>query len=149
MKFKSFFIFSLILLTTIISLNFFAFRYYWYWRWRWFDKPMHFLGGLLVGLVFFQLYFYFFKRDKFEGISIWEIFMLSLLPILLIGIGWELLEFTADQIYVFHVNLKTIGLIYQGWRESVADLTFNFMGSMTAGILLMSNLLWQTKKQQR
>ncbi|MFA6254011.1 MAG: hypothetical protein WC640_01970 [Candidatus Paceibacterota bacterium] len=147
MKFKGFFIFSLCLLVLITVLDFLAFKHFWYWRWRWFDQPMHFMGGLLAGLVAIQIFLFFFHRDwrKVRGE---EIILAGVLGALLIGIIWELIEFTADKLYVARVELKTLDMLYHGWRGSLHDILFDLIGALTSAILFLISFIWQTKKQQ-
>lgn len=147
MKFKKFFIFSVFLLTLISALNILAFRNFWYWRWRWFDEPMHFLGGLLAGLVAIQIFLYW-KQRRNSSITGWDIGLISLIAALAVGSFWELLEFTADQAHIARVELKTLMMVGEGWRGSLKDLIFDLIGSMVAAILFLFSLLCPKKKAQ-
>ena len=51
-----------VILPLLGILNYLAFKNYWYWRFRWFDQPMHFLGGLALGLFGIIIYLYFFRN---------------------------------------------------------------------------------------
>lgn len=146
MKFKGFFIFSLFLLILVTVLNLLAFKNFWYWRWRWFDQPMHFIGGLLAGLVAVQIFLFFFHR-RWRDVGGGEIILASILGALLVGILWEFLEFTADKLYVARVELKTLDMVYQGWRGSLHDLLFDLIGSLTSAILFLISFIWKAKKQ--
>jgi hypothetical protein len=146
MKFRGFFIFSLFLLISVTVLNFLAFKNFWYWHWPWFDQPMHFMGGLLAGLVSVQIFLFFFHKD-WRDVGGGEIILISLAGSLLVGILWEFLEFTADKLYVARVELKTLGMLYEGWRGSLHDLLFDLIGSLTAAILFLTSFIWQIKKQ--
>jgi hypothetical protein len=140
-KYKKFFILSVVLLVAITVLDFLAFKNFWYWRWRWFDEPMHFMGGLLAGLVAIQIFLYF-KHRRTKKISGWDIALVSLLAALIIGCLWEGLEFTADKLYVMKIELKTLGMVYHGWRGSLKDILFDLIGSMVAAILFLTSFLW-------
>jgi len=144
-KFRKFFIFSLVLLAAMAALNFLAFKNFWYWRWPWFDQPMHFVGGLLVGLVAVQVFLFFGRRDHRE-IAGWDIALVSIAAALLVGATWEWFEFTADQHLVARVELKTLNMVYNGWAESLKDLVFDLSGGATAAILFFISLIWQQKK---
>ena len=146
MKFKGFFIFSLILLALVTVLDFLAFRNFWYWRWRWFDQPMHFLGGLFAGLVAIQIFLFFFHK-RWREVSGGEIILAAIIGALFIGIAWELLEFTADKLYVARVELKTLDMLYHGWRGSLHDILFDLIGAITSAILFLISFIWRTKKQ--
>lgn len=104
------------------------------------------MGGLFAGLVAIQIYLFFFhKQWKEVGGS--EIILVSITGALLVGIIWELLEFTADKFYVARVELKTLGMLYQGWRGSLHDLLFDLIGAITSAILFLISFIWQIKKQ--
>lgn len=145
MKFKKFFALSVFLLIAITVADFFAFKNFWYWRWRWFDQPMHFAGGLLAGLVAIQIFLFFYKKS-WRQINGLELAVVSILAGLLIGVLWEFLEFTADKMHVARVELRTLDMLYQGWRGSFKDLLFDIIGSLTAAILFLSSFLWRNKK---
>ena len=145
MKFKGFFIFSLFLLVLVTALNFLAFKNFWYWRWRWFDQPMHFIGGLFAGLVAIQIFLFFFHR-RWQEVNGGEIILASIIGALVIGITWEFLEFTADKLYIARVELKTLNMLYTGWRGSLHDLIFDLIGALTSAILFLISFIWSRKK---
>lgn len=144
-KFKKFFILSVGLLAAITVLNLLAFENFWYWYWPWFDKPMHFMGGLLAGLVAIQLFLYF-RRRSLREVSGLDLALVSFIAAILIGGFWELLEFTADKFYIARVELKTLNMVYVGWRGSLKDLLFDLIGSLVATILFLTSFIWQSKK---
>lgn len=146
MKFKGFFIFSLLLLVLVTVLDVLAFRNFWYWRWRWFDQPMHFMGGLLASLVAIQIYLFFFHR-RWRDVGGGEIVLTALVGALTMGVIWEFLEFTADKLYIARIELKTLDMLYHGWRGSLHDLIFDLIGALVSAILFLISFLWQSKKQ--
>lgn len=133
---------SLIIAVFIVLLDFFAFKFFWYWRLRWFDKPMHFLGGFLVALVAMQLYFFLSARP----LTGWRLIALSIVPALMVGGLWELFEFTTERFYFSEIVLKTAGMLYGGWQDTLRDLFFDLLGSLTAVSLFISNLIWIKRK---
>lgn len=106
---------------------------------------MHFLGGLLAGLVAIQIYLYFKGKDGWRRAG-GEVALVSVVAAIVVGGLWEWLEFNADKWHVVRVELKTLGMIYQGWRGSLHDLLFDLIGAVTASILFFSTFLWQNKK---
>ncbi|MFA5737039.1 MAG: DUF2238 domain-containing protein [Candidatus Paceibacterota bacterium] len=142
MKFKSFFILSLILVVGIALLDFFAFKYFWYWRLPWFDKTMHFFGGFLIALVAIQFYLYLSSKPLTGK----RLIVLSVVPALFVGCLWELFEFTAERIYFSEIALKNFGMLYGGWQDSLRDLFFDLFGSLSAVSLFISNLIWTKRK---
>ena len=95
---------------------------------------MHFLGGLLAGLVAIQLYLYFKGQDSWRRAG-GEVALISMVAAIVVGGLWEWLEFNADKWHVVQVELKTLGMVYQGWRGSLHDLLFDLIGSVVASIL--------------
>lgn len=146
-KFKKFFSLSVALLIAITILNFFAFKNFWYWRWPWFDKPMHFMGGLFAGLAAIQLFLYF-RRRHLREVNGLDLALVSLSAGIVIGGLWELLEFTADKLYIARIELKTLAMVFDGWQGSLKDLLFDLIGSVVATILFLISFIWQNKKAQ-
>lgn len=142
MKFKGFFVLSIILALIIVLLDLFAFKYFWYWRFHWFDKSMHFLAGFLIAMVALQVYFFLSKKP----LSGWRLALLSLLPTLCIGVLWEFFEFTTVRFYISEIVLKNIGMLYGGWQDTVRDLFFDLFGALTAANLFITNLIWKKRK---
>jgi len=142
-KFKGFFVLSIVLALIIVLLDFFAFKYFWYWRFYWFDKTMHFLAGFLITLTAIQLCSFFSKKP----LTGWRLIFLSLLPTLAVGIFWEFFEFTTLRFYFSEVVLKDVGMLYGGWRDALRDIFFDVFGSLTASSLFIANLLiWKKIK---
>ncbi len=82
-----------ILLTMIAILHVTALEFFLYWLYPWFDIMMHFLGGLFVGLS--ALWFFFQSGYVMINQSIWNIIIVSVSSIILIGVGWEIFEVMA------------------------------------------------------
>ncbi len=106
---------------------------------------MHFLGGLLAGLVAIQLFLYF-KRKSLREVSGLDLALVSVMAAIIIGGLWEFIEFTADKFYIARVELKTLNMVYNGWRGSLKDLLFDLIGSLVAIILFLISFIWQNKK---
>ena len=69
---------------SILLLNYLAMKFYWYSSIWYFDMPMHFLGGVWLGLAL--LWFL-----KIKEISLMLIFKM-ILGVLIIGVLWEIFE---------------------------------------------------------
>lgn len=68
----------------IAGLQFIALSEFLYWRFWWFDMVMHFLGGMLIaGIALFSAIFV--LKTK-------QLFLVWLLGLVSIGIGWEVFE---------------------------------------------------------
>ncbi len=86
-----------LLLGSITVLNFYAYKFFWYWRFWWFDIIMHTLGGLFVGLI--ALGFYFLRPNTREReIKTGVAFAVAFALISVIGVGWELFEFSTKHV---------------------------------------------------
>ena len=72
---------------------------------------MHFLGGLVSGLVAIQIYLYFFKKNR-QQVSGLDLALVAVAIAITIGGAWELLEFSADKLSIARVELKTMDMVY-------------------------------------
>ena len=68
------------------ALNFIALAFYFYWTLGWYDYMMHFLGGLTIGVLIIWFF-------KLSGERSWKLFLASFVPLMLIGVGWEIWEY--------------------------------------------------------
>ena len=100
------------LILFICVLNFMAMRFYWYTSMWWFDMPMHFLGGLWVGLVFLWLL----KPKEFNFLTILKI----IFGVLIIGLSWEIFEILVNHLAA-QDPFNTL--------DTLSDLSFDLMGA--------------------
>ena len=77
------------LIFLIFLLNYLAMKFYWYSSIWYFDMPMHFLGGLWLGLALIWFF-------KIKEIS-WKVILEIILGVLLIGVFWEAFEIIIDK----------------------------------------------------
>ncbi|MBX4189183.1 hypothetical protein KW785_01140 [Candidatus Parcubacteria bacterium] len=114
--------FTLIALLGLLHIV--ASKFYFYWDISWFDNVMHFLGGLSLG--FFLLWFWFasgvFERST-PGKR--EAFVVSLVSVMLIGIGWEFFEF----VHGLTQSTEAYSL------DTFHDLSADFLGAAVAGLI--------------
>jgi hypothetical protein len=110
------------LISLIAVLNYSAYQRHWYWKFYWFDMVMHTLGGIFIGS--FALWYYFFRKDAPPRIPRKSfVFALSLASISVIGVGWELFEFSLDTF---------ITLSRHDPVDTASDLFFDAFGSAAA-----------------
>lgn len=107
---------------------------------------MHFAGGLLAGLVAIQLFLFFFHK-QWKDVGGGQIILASIGGALMVGTIWEWLEFTADKFSIARIELKTLDMLYTGWRGSLHDLLFDLIGALTSAILFLLSFIWRIKKQ--
>jgi hypothetical protein len=118
------------LVVLIAVLNYYAYQFYWYWEFWWFDIIMHTLGGIFIAS--FSLWYYFFsKAEAIQIVSLKiRVFMVSLLSIVVVGIGWELFEFSVDTFITLsrHDSVDTASdLFFDALGGSFAVLIFSLM----------------------
>lgn len=95
----------------IIALHQIAINLYLYWIYRGVDIPMHIMGGFMAGLfVFIFLRVFKFKENRRN----------LLLGVLLVGVGWEILEL------VYRVDI--VGFWY--WLDTAKDLIDDVIGGL-------------------
>ena len=87
---------------------------------------MHFLGGLWVGLsalwfVYFSDFLKFFEYNKRN------IFLISLITTIVVGLGWEVFEFIIE-----------VDFSNGYWKDTIQDLIMDTIGAITASIILIN-----------
>ena len=104
-----------ILMILLFIFDRLASKFYWYFTVWWFDMPMHFFGGIWVGLFFLYAY-------KVKNISLRSVIEVTL-SVLVMGILWEIFEF-----YVFN----GIGRYPFDLLDTFSDIFFDLAGGLTA-----------------
>ncbi len=99
----------------VFLVNFFAFKFYWYSLIWYLDIIMHFLGGFWVGLFFIYVF-----SIKKPTISISSLFLKVFLATLIIGVLWEIYEF----------SLHVISATSFDFRDTISDIFFDLLGSV-------------------
>jgi hypothetical protein len=114
-----------ILAFLIAVLHFIATEFYIYWHYWWFDILMHFLGGLLISLIFLWIAYlsgYVGRTQRKKS----HTFILALGSSLIIGLGWELFEYMTGLTFV---------LSFEDYRlDTLLDLCMDIAGGL-AGYL--------------
>jgi len=113
-----------ILVFFIFILNFLAGKFYWYSEIWWFDMPMHFMGGLWLGLSFIWL----FSSKNISTKSIVSV----MLCVLVVGVAWELFELY----FVNHIAENPFNLL-----DTLSDLFFDLAGGSLALVYLCRNIM--------
>jgi len=115
------------LLYAILVLHLLALYFYWYWMFWWYDILLHFLGGLWLGGT--TLWFLQYVRKKPFGRT--AQYVIPLVAVIVIGLGWELFEFSLDTFIIFQTN----DII-----DTVADLFSDIAGGLTASLLFVRGI---------
>jgi hypothetical protein len=121
-----------LLIVFIFLVNTLSIKFYWYSLLWWFDMPMHFLGGLWIGLMGTWMYFLgpFAKKDKLITISC--VACVTLLSVFIIGVLWEG--------YEYFVQVSIPGATIGNPLDSLSDLFFDMAGGVAATMYLISHI---------
>ena len=102
----------------LLIISFLAIKLKLYDIFWWFDRPMHFYGGYVAGLLIIALLF----RNKIS-FSSKKFFFLLLLGAFLVGIAWEFFELFVEN----HTGADLVSM-----RDSIEDLICDMLGSFVA-----------------
>lgn len=91
-----------------------------YWRIPWFDMPMHFLGGLWIGLTSLWL------CSSCDSAKSLKIFTVSFLAVIIVGVLWEVFEFSIDTFLVVSSQNNTL--------DTISDMMFDILGGVMAAV---------------
>ena len=105
----------------LLIISFLAIKLKLYDIFWWFDRPMHFYGGYVAGLLIIALLF----RNKIS-FSSKKFFFLLLLGAFLVGIAWEFFELFVEN----HTGADLVSM-----RDSIEDLICDLLGSFLAYFL--------------
>lgn len=112
----------------LMFLMFLAFnlesKFHWYYSIWYFDMPMHFFGGVWLGLFF--IYIFPFSNPLFKSI------LKVILWVFLIGILWELFELYTNN-YVGHDSFNTL--------DTISDLCFDLAGGFSALFYIVKSIM--------
>ena len=95
----------------IFIVNYFATKFHYYSSIWWFDMPMHFMGGLWLGLVFM----WFFWGQEFN----YKLVLKIILGVLIVGVSWEIFEVILNS-YTIRDPFSTL--------DTVSDICFDLAG---------------------
>jgi len=121
-KFPPSLLFFILIIATLHAL---ATYFSWYWSIWWFDILMHFLGGAWIGLV--SIWFFFFSnRVEHTLKNKKNIILTAVISVSLIGLLWEVFEFSLSKLIVFN-ELNSI-------IDTATDLFVDILGAFSASI---------------
>ncbi|MEK7195649.1 MAG: hypothetical protein AAB659_00150 [Patescibacteria group bacterium] len=124
----------------LFGVHFTAVFYSLYWKIRWVDIPMHFSGGVLVGLVFLWLVEMYPQQFKLPS-NFWARALLIVSFGALMGVVWEFTEFTYGLVAIGN-GLRPA---QQGVADTMGDLFFDIIGAFT--VATFQKLIYNGKDQ--
>jgi len=124
----------------LLGVHLTAVFYSLYWNIRWIDIPIHFSGGVLIGLMFLWLVDMYPRQFRLPG-NFWARALLIVSFGALWGVIWEFTEFTYD-LTVIGYGLK---LAQQGVADTMGDLFFDIVG--TFAVATFQKLIYNEKDQ--
>lgn len=112
-----------ILIWVLAAVHVVATYFYWYWIYRWIDIPMHFLGGVWVGLA--ALWFWYHSGHIDNKHASIRPLALVLLAGLGIGLLWEIYEYVLW--YITGENLPSNYI-----ADSILDIIMDVLGAFAS-----------------
>lgn len=108
----------LYLILAVFLVNLAAMKFFWYYTMWWFDIPMHFAGGLFLGLLFAYIWL------RIGNIK-WNTkdFIYGILFVFIVGALWEVFEFNIDTFVTFSP---------QNILDTLSDMCFDLAGGVLA-----------------
>ncbi len=94
-----------------------------YNRFEWFDMPMHFAGGLSIGVSFSLLLMFFLKEKLLDNIHVLLFFVFVVSMVAITAVGWEFFEFLLKIFFDFNT------------QPSVADTMLDLFLGILGGII--------------
>ena len=90
----------------------------------WLDIPMHFFGGIWIGLV--GIYFLSFRFNTRQTIPSLLTLIAALVAVVTVGLIWEVVEFNSETI----LNLRLAEVMT--CKDTLSDLLFDVVGAFGA-----------------
>ena len=123
---------------TITSAHLIAIEKNLYWRYLWFDNPMHFAGGLLIGLIaLWGIYESGLIKKGKGAFNKKDAYIAAFLSTMIIGLLWEAFEFSLEQMFVLDNN--DLG-------DTLLDLIMDAAGALFAAYLY---IVFRNRKKGR
>lgn len=130
--------FIFILLWFIVIVNGLALYFSWYWHLLWLDIPMHFFGGLLVGLTALWVAYISQKikiSDNYRTPN--KVILIAFIATVVIGSLWEVFEFSVDTILVIAPTYDI--------PDTMSDIVFDIIGALVASVIFINWELYKKK----
>lgn len=117
------------LLYIITTLHLSALYFFWYWSIWWFDILVHFLGGVWIGGM--ALLIFFLGKSDTKLLKTSSAYILSVVAVLVIGVLWEVFEFSLDTFIIFQTN---------DISDTISDIGADIAGGVFASLYIVRKL---------
>lgn len=131
---KKLFKISAYLVIFIFIINFIANKLYWYYSIWWFDMPMHFLGGLFIGL---GCLWFLYSKDRPHELS-WRLVLKIFLGVLLVGVLWEIFEIIFYQI-IAQSPFNSL--------DTIHDIFFDLAGGLFSLLFFFKRIMFSSRNE--
>ena len=122
---KRLFFHGALIVFAVFFLHLIASDLYWYYSIWWFDMPMHFLGGMFIGMMALWLFCMPNSIKSGSPQTVFKVFLVTLTLGLVVGFFWEFFEYGVG--HLFSVDLGNT-------LDSTSDLFFDIAGSQAAAL---------------
>ena len=108
-----------------------------YWSVNPLDKPMHFLGGLAMGLLGLAIHHAVASRHHTHHVPIWYHALFVVGFAMLVGVAWEFHEYMLDNTLVIWYDLPKSQL---SLADTMGDFLMDFLGATAAFLFFRTRL---------
>lgn len=111
---------------TILAFQIIALSFSWYWRIWWFDMPMHFAGGLWIGLSVLWIVFLSERFIHTLPQNTLNTFFIGILSVCAVAIAWEIFEYI---VYILFPHGSPYDIF-----DTMSDIFLGLMGGVIASL---------------
>jgi hypothetical protein len=111
------------LIVLLFLVNYVAVRLHWYVSIWWLDMPMHFMGGIFIGLLIVWFLFPKIFKEYFPPMLSLDLVLKIVVGVLLIGVSWEFFEILVNNIFA-RAPFNTL--------DTISDIFFDLAGGTFA-----------------
>lgn len=133
MKFRT----ALVSITAVYALNWIGTVLGFYGRWPNYDVPMHFLGGLTIGMLGIAIHHAMVSKRHMSRVGLFYHGLFVVSFVMLVAVAWEFHEYILDNTVVIWYDLQKTQL---SLSDTMADLALGGLGGLVSLILFKKHL---------
>ncbi len=108
-----------------------------YSAWPYWDVPMHFFGGLVIGMLGVSIHHSMTNKRHIRKVPAWYHFLFVTGFVMLIAVAWEFHEYILDNTLRVWFDW---GYSQLSMRDTMADLALGFLGGAVAFFMFKKEL---------